>query len=79
MGALLAGFPTLPSRAHGTALRLVCEAVIGSRAIEAGDIDIVLAGGVESISRAPYVVEKSPRPWPSVGNQSMSKTSMGGA
>lgn len=79
MGALLAGFPTSVT---GVTVNRLCassvEAVIqGSRAIEAGDADIVLAGGVESMSRAPYVVEKSPRPWPSVGNQTMWNTSIG--
>lgn len=79
MGALLAGFPTTVT---GVTVNRLCassvEAVIqGSRAIEAGDADIVLAGGVESMSRAPFVVEKSPRPWPSVGNQTMWNTSIG--
>ena len=79
MGALLAGFPTSVT---GVTVNRLCassvEAVIqGSRAIEAGDTDIVLAGGVESMSRAPYVVEKSSRPWPSVGNQTLWNTSIG--
>src|SRR5690606_18540543 len=62
LGALLAGFPaTVP----GVTVNRLCassvEAVIqGARAIEAGDAEIVLAGGVESMSRAPYIVEKSP-------------------
>src|SRR5688572_5363427 len=79
MGALLAGFPTSVT---GVTVNRLCASsveavVLGSRAIEAGDTDIVLAGGVESMSRAPYVVEKSPRPWPSVGNQTMWNTSIG--
>ncbi len=79
MGALLAGFPTTVT---GVTVNRLCassvEAVIqGSRAIEAGDADIVLAGGVESMSRAPFVVEKSARPWPSVGNQTLWNTSIG--
>jgi acetyl-CoA acetyltransferase family protein len=79
MGALLAGFPT---SVPGVTVNRLCassvEAVVqGSRAIEAGDADIVLAGGVESMSRAPFVVEKSPRPWPSVGNQTLWNTSIG--
>src|SRR5690606_38532690 len=77
--ALLAGFPTSVT---GVTVNRLCassvEAVIqGSRAIESGDAEIVLAGGVESMSRAPYVVEKSPRPFPSVGNQTMWNTSIG--
>lgn len=79
MGALLAG---LPSSVPGVTVNRLCassvEAVVqGSRAIEAGDADIVLAGGVESMSRAPYIVEKSPRPWPAIGNQTMWNTSIG--
>ena len=78
-GALLAGFP---SSVPGVTVNRLCgsavEAVIqGSRAIEAGDADIILAGGVESMSRAPFVVEKSPKPWPAVGNQTMWNTSIG--
>jgi acetyl-CoA acyltransferase len=78
-GALLAGFPTT---VPGVTVNRLCgssvEAVIqGSRAIEAGDAEIILAGGVESMSRAPYVVEKSPKPWPAAGNPTMWNTSIG--
>jgi len=78
-GALLAGFPTTVT---GTTVNRLCasslEAVIqGSRAIAAGDAEIILAGGVESMSRAPFVVEKSARPWPSVGNQTLWNTAIG--
>lgn len=77
-GALLAGFP---SSVPGTTINRLCgsslDAVIqGSRAIEAGDADVVLAGGVESMTRAPFVVEKSPRPFPAA-NQTMWNTSIG--
>ncbi|MEU0949205.1 thiolase family protein [Streptomyces canus] len=77
-GALLAGFPTSVT---GVTVNRLCgssvEAVIqASRAVEAGDADIVLAGGVESMSRAPYVVEKSARAFPA-GNQTMWNTSIG--
>ncbi len=79
MGALLAGFPTL---VPGVTVNRLCgssvEAVIqGSRAIESGDARLVLTGGVESMSRAPYVVEKSSRPWPAIGNQTMWNTTIG--
>ena len=78
-GALLAGFPTTVT---GVTVNRLCassvEAVIqGSRAIESGDADVILAGGVESMSRAPFVVEKSPRAWPSVGNQTLWNTAIG--
>src|SRR5699024_7801094 len=77
--ALLAG---LPSSVTGTTVNRLCassvESVIqAARAVESGDAEIVLAGGVESMSRAPFVVEKSPRPWPAVGNQTMWNTSIG--
>lgn len=78
-GALLAGFPTTVT---GVTVNRLCassvEAVIqGARAIESGDAEIVLAGGVESMSRAPYVVEKSAKPFPAVGNQTMWNTAIG--
>lgn len=78
-GALLAGFPT---SVPGVTVNRLCgsavEAVIqGSRAIETGDASLVLAGGVESMSRAPFVVEKSPKPWPASGNPTMWNTSIG--
>src|SRR6476469_1452652 len=78
-GALLAGFP---SSVPGVTVNRLCgsslEAVIqGSRAIEAGDADVILAGGVESMSRAPFVVEKPAKPFPAVGNQTMWNTSIG--
>lgn len=78
-GALLAGYPTT---VPGTTVNRLCgsslEAVIqGSRAIESGDARIILTGGVESMSRAPYVVEKSTRPFPAVGNQTMWNTAIG--
>ncbi|MBF0816704.1 thiolase family protein [Microbacterium paludicola] len=78
-GALLAGFPvTVP----GVTVNRLCgssvEAVIqGSRAIEAGDHRIILTGGVESMSRAPYVVEKAAKPFSAVGNQTMWNTAIG--
>ncbi|SDZ47849.1 thiolase family protein [Herbiconiux ginsengi] len=78
-GALLAGFP---SSVTGVTVNRLCassvEAVIqGARAIESGDAKVVLTGGVESMSRAPFVVEKSAKPWPGVGNQTMWNTSIG--
>jgi acetyl-CoA acetyltransferase family protein len=78
-GALLAGFPTSVT---GVTVNRLCasslEAVIqGARAIESGDAQLVLGGGVESMSRAPFVVEKSAKPWPSVGNQTLWNTSIG--
>ncbi|PRB16583.1 thiolase family protein [Microbacterium sp. MYb62] len=78
-GALLAGFPTTVT---GVTVNRLCasslEAVIqASRAVEAGDARIVLAGGVESMSRAPFVLEKSARSWPASGNPTLWNTSIG--
>lgn len=78
-GALLAGFPTTVT---GVTVNRLCasslEAVVqGARAIESGDADLVLTGGTESMSRAPFVIEKSNRPWPAVGNQTVWNTSIG--
>ncbi|KAA9155831.1 thiolase family protein [Microbacterium lushaniae] len=77
--ALLAGFPTSVT---GVTVNRLCAssleaAIQAARAVETGDADIVLAGGVESMSRAPFVVEKSPRPWPAVGNQTLWNTAIG--
>ena len=79
MAALLAGFPTTVT---GVTVNRLCassiEAVIqGARAIETGDAELVLTGGAESMSRAPFIVEKSAKPWPAVGNQTLWNTSIG--
>jgi len=60
MAALLAG---LPESVPGVTVNRLCgsslEAVsLASRAIRAGEASLVLAGGVESMSRAPYVMPK---------------------
>lgn len=78
-GALLAGFPTSIT---GVTVNRLCassvEAVIqAARAIESGDNQIVIAGGVESMSRAPFIVEKASRPFSAVGNQTMWNSAIG--
>ena len=78
MAALLAGFPT---SVPGATLNRLCgsgiEAVIqASRAVETGDADLVLAGGVESMSRAPWVMLKPSRAYPSV-HETMHSTTLG--
>jgi acetyl-CoA acyltransferase len=60
LAALLAG---LPESVPGVTVNRLCasglEAVTaGARAIRCGDADVVIAGGVESMSRAPYVMAK---------------------
>ena len=61
MSALLAGLPT---SVPGTTINRLCgsgmDAVItAARAIRAGEMDLVIAGGVESMSRAPFVMPKA--------------------
>ncbi|WP_172328950.1 3-oxoadipyl-CoA thiolase [Mangrovicoccus sp. HB161399] len=61
MSLLLAG---LPDSVPGTTVNRLCgsgmDAVItGARAIRAGEADLVIAGGVESMSRAPFVMPKA--------------------
>jgi 3-oxoadipyl-CoA thiolase len=61
MSALLAGFPhsvpaTTVNRLCGSSLDAI---LFAARAIRTGDAEIVLAGGVESMSRAPYSVPKN--------------------
>src|SRR3954467_10999740 len=63
MAALLAG---LPVSVPGATVNRLCgsglEAVIqAARAIALGDADVVVAGGVESMSRAPWVLPKPER------------------
>jgi 3-oxoadipyl-CoA thiolase len=65
MSALLAG---LPVEVPGVTLNRLCgsglDAVAGAaRMIRSGEAGVVLAGGVESMSRAPYVVSKSATPF----------------
>ncbi|MFZ7091459.1 3-oxoadipyl-CoA thiolase [Primorskyibacter sp. 2E233] len=61
MSLLLAGFP---ESVPGTTMNRLCgsgmDAVItAARAIKAGEADLVIAGGVESMSRAPFVMPKA--------------------
>jgi 3-oxoadipyl-CoA thiolase len=61
MAALLAG---LPESVGGSTVNRLCASgldAVGSaaRAIRAGDVDMMIAGGVESMSRAPFVMPKA--------------------
>lgn len=61
MSALLAGLPT---SVPGTTMNRLCGSgmdAVGTafRAIKAGEMELALAGGVESMSRAPYVLGKA--------------------
>ncbi|MBY0448631.1 MAG: acetyl-CoA C-acyltransferase, partial [Hyphomonadaceae bacterium] len=65
MAALLAG---LPDSAPGVTVNRLCgsglEAVgQAARAIRAGEAALVLAGGAESMTRAPFVMAKAGQPW----------------
>ncbi|MCF7728427.1 3-oxoadipyl-CoA thiolase [Sulfitobacter sp. M22] len=61
MSLLLAGYPVTVS---GTTMNRLCgsgmDAIItAARAIKAGEADLIIAGGVESMSRAPFVMPKA--------------------
>lgn len=61
MSLLLAG---LPKEISGTTINRLCgsgmDAVVtAARAIKAGEAELVIAGGVESMSRAPFVIPKA--------------------
>jgi acetyl-CoA acyltransferase len=76
MAALLAGLPT---SVPGVTVNRLCasglEAVIqAARAIAAGDASIAVAGGVESMTRAPYVLPKNDRPFPAAHTELYSTT-----
>jgi 3-oxoadipyl-CoA thiolase len=78
MAALLAG---LPNSVPGATVNRLCasglEAVnSAARAVRVGEGDLYLAGGVESMSRAPWVVEKPERGLPR-GPQTMHDTTLG--
>lgn len=65
MATLLAGYPHTVA---GTTINRLCGSgldAIGfaARAIKAGDADLLIAGGVESMSRAPFVMGKATSPF----------------
>ena len=76
MSGLLAGLPT---SVPATTLNRLCgsslDAVIAaSRQIAVGEADVVVVGGVESMSRAPWVLPKTERPYPAGGLELASTT-----
>jgi acetyl-CoA acyltransferase len=78
MAALLAGFPTSVT---GSTINRLCgssldAAMQASRMIECGDASIVLVGGVESMSRAPWVMLKPERGFPR-GHEQLHSTTLG--
>jgi len=65
MALLLAG---LPQGVPGATINRLCGSsldaiAIAARAIRSGEADLVVAGGVESMSRAPYVMGKAAEPF----------------
>jgi len=78
MAALLAGLPT---SVPGSTVNRLCgssldAAMGGSRLIETGDADVVVTGGVESMTRAPWVLPKPDKPYPT-GNVTAVSTALG--
>ncbi len=78
MAVLLAGLPT---SVPGATVNRLCgssleAAIQGSRAIEVGDASIVVAGGVESMSRAPWVLLKPSKGFP-VAHETLWSTTLG--
>ncbi|WP_458114004.1 thiolase family protein [Arthrobacter sp. R1-13] len=78
MASLLAGLPT---SVPGTTLNRLCgsgleAAIQGSRAVEIGDAELVLSGGVESMSRAPWILPKPERAYPA-GPETLHSSTIG--
>ncbi len=78
MAVLLAGLPvTIPgatvNRLCGSGLEAVIDA---SRAVAVGDVELALAGGVESMSRAPWVLPKPAKGYPT-GHEQLWSTTLG--
>jgi 3-oxoadipyl-CoA thiolase len=79
MATLLAGFPqhiaaVTINRLCASGLNAVNQA---ARAIRSGEGDVYVAGGVESMSRAPYSFPKNSRPWGPSGNITGYDTTLG--
>ena len=78
MAALLAGLPT---SVPGTTVNRLCgssleAAIQAARAVECGDARVVVTGGVESMSRAPWVLLKPGRGFPA-GHETLHSSTLG--
>ena len=78
MAVLLAGLPT---SVPGVTVNRLCGsslegAIQAARAIETGDASVVVAGGVESMSRAPWVLQKPEKGFPAAA-QTLHSTTLG--
>lgn len=70
MSVLLAG---LPDSVPGITVNRLCASgmsaiTMAAQAIRAGDADLIVAGGVESMTRAPWVQAKPEKPWAKPGD-----------
>lgn len=79
MAALLAG---LPQSVAGVTLNRLCASGLAAvnqaaRAIAVGEGDAMVAGGVESMTRAPYSLPKNSRAWGPSGNVTAYDTTLG--
>jgi acetyl-CoA acetyltransferase family protein len=78
MAVLLAGLPTTVT---GVSVNRLCgssleAAIQAARAVRCGDASLIVAGGVESMSRAPWVLLKPSRPYPA-GHETLHSTTLG--
>jgi acetyl-CoA acetyltransferase family protein len=78
MSSLLAGLPT---SVPGVTVNRLCgsgleAAIQASRAVECGDASLILSGGVESMSRAPFILLKPQRAYPT-GHETLYSSTLG--
>ncbi len=78
MAVLLAGLPTSVT---ATTVNRLCgssldAAMVASRTVETGDAEVAVAGGVESMTRAPWILPKPSRAFPA-GNVTAVSTTLG--
>jgi acetyl-CoA acetyltransferase family protein len=78
MAVLLAGLPvSVPASTVNRLCGSSLDATIaGARQVALGEADVVLVGGVESMSRAPWVLPKPEKPFPA-GNAELVSTALG--
>ena len=79
MGLLLAG---LPQQVGGVTVNRLCASGLNAvnqaaRAIACGEGDVYIAGGVESMTRAPYSLPKNPEAFGPSGNVTLFDTTLG--
>jgi acetyl-CoA C-acetyltransferase len=79
MGLLLAG---LPQHVAGVTINRLCASGLNAvnqaaRAIKCGEGEVFVAGGVESMTRAPYSLPKNPEPFGPSGNKTAYDTTLG--